>query len=642
MQRYKFSLIIITSLLIYLALSLKYNEDIREFLPLDKANNEAMSIYQNIAGANRLFILFKNTDDKDKTVSAIEAFLQDVNRLDSNKWCADITAQVDINKVNEVSDFVYNNIPYFLTSTDYERIDSLLSIPDYMDVQLNYNRQQLMLPTGGIFTQNLARDPLALFTPVMEAIRENSPHLSFELYDGYIFTPDLSRAIVMLTSPFGNSETEQNAELLALLDKAIKHTCENHPNVDIHVAGGPVVAVANSTQIKRDCIHCITIASILIFLLLIGSLQSLRNIFLIVLSIGWGWLFAIGGIALFRHDINIIVLGISSAIIGIAINYPLHLIVHTTHQPDVKKAIKEITMPLVVGNITTVGAFFALIPLQSSALRDLGIFASLLLVGTIIFVLYYLPKMIKVEQQTGVVVRALNRLANIQPESNRLVVWTTLIIAAILGFYSLNVEFDSNIANINYMTDSQRAEMDYFQKLLQKQNTSSQLDEMTTVYVFSSGQTADEALQMNIDTQIKIDTLKSLGFVVHHNSVSRFLTSSTEQKKRLLLWKEFVARHSELLTKGLNEAALSHGFSPIAFQPFFTLINDTSIQECQPTSYFQPLYENMFRQNIMLDKQTGNHFVVEPLLVSNNHLNEVKKRLPNSFDLLSLNCQLAK
>ena len=76
-----------------------------------------------------------------------------------------------------------------------------------------------------------------------------------------------------------------------------------------------------------------------------------------------------------HDDISIIVIGISSIIIGIAVNYPLHLIDHTNHEPDIRSCLKEIVNPLVVGNITTIGAFMALVPLKSIALRDLGLFA---------------------------------------------------------------------------------------------------------------------------------------------------------------------------------------------------------------------------------------------------------------------------
>ena len=105
----------------------------------------------------------------------------------------------------------------------------------------------------------------------------------------------------------------------------------------------------------------ITIAVILIFLLLWLAFRHVRNLLLIALSIGWGWLFAMGCLTLVHNDVSIIIIGISSVILGIAVNYPLHLIAHLSHTVDIRSALKEIVMPLVIGNITTVGAFLALV-----------------------------------------------------------------------------------------------------------------------------------------------------------------------------------------------------------------------------------------------------------------------------------------
>ena len=80
----------------------------------------------------------------------------------------------------------------------------------------------------------------------------------------------------------------------------------------------------------------------------------------------------------------------TSILIGIAVNYPLHFLCHKQEGGD----WRELVSPLLIGNITTVGAFLVLIPLKAAATRDLGIFAALMLVGTILFTLLILPHMV--------------------------------------------------------------------------------------------------------------------------------------------------------------------------------------------------------------------------------------------------------
>ena len=53
-------------ILICLAATLNFSEDISDFLPLGTEEREEMSIYQNISGAERIFILFSNPGDADR------------------------------------------------------------------------------------------------------------------------------------------------------------------------------------------------------------------------------------------------------------------------------------------------------------------------------------------------------------------------------------------------------------------------------------------------------------------------------------------------------------------------------------------------------------------------------------------------
>ena len=181
--------------------------------------------------------------------------------------------------------------------------------------------------------------------------------------------------------------------------------------------------IAPITKIEgenRSTFILISIAIILILALLIYAFRNVKSIFYIALAIGFGWIFAIGLMGAVHDRISIIVLGIGSVIIGIAVNYPLHFVAHLKHYPDVRATLKELIAPLVIGNITTVGAFLALVPLNSVALRDLGLFASFMLVGTILFVIVVLPQMVKSSREAAVEPKmAFARLSKARVERRR-------------------------------------------------------------------------------------------------------------------------------------------------------------------------------------------------------------------------------
>ncbi|MBR6190903.1 MAG: MMPL family transporter [Prevotella sp.] len=576
-----------TLLLVILTMRLTYREDISAFLPLGTEEREMLNIYQSISGAENIIVVFDTGGDADKTVEAIEAFRENLFKADAEGWTKGMTMQTDMETVKAIQDFAYENIPYFLTNADYARMDSALCHPNAIDSLLEHDKQILMMPTGSMLSTVISRDPLNIFTPVVSRLQDMQPEANLEIYDGHIFTPDMKYAIAILSSPFGNAETDQNARLINLINDAISATQKQHPTTKAHVTGGPTIAVGNAQQIKKDSAVAIALAVVLIAALLAWSIRSMRNILLIALTTGWGWLFALGGMALLSNEVSIIVLGMSSVILGIAVNYPLHLVTHSQHETDMRQALRDISKPLLVGNITTVGAFLALVPLKSTALRDLGLFASLLLAGTIVFVLIYLPHAVKTktEAKTGMKATWLERIASTNPEKKRWLVAAAVALTVVFGWFSLKTEFDPDMASINYMTEEQRSDMDYINRMTARDTTK----QSETLYVVSSGNTIDEAL----------DSALARGL----NQTSHFITSKHEQAERLRKWEDFKKRHPMLTDGTLFFTAKQKGFAEDAFSPFYSIMHRK--RSLQPFEYFAPLTNTVFAKSISIDKDSG-------------------------------------
>ena len=262
-----------------LLFTLHFSEDISDFLPLGTRERELLSVYQKISGADRLIILFSNPDDVDYTIEAIDRFVNAAIENDSHDWCKSLTTQIDMETITNVSNFVYENIPYFLTESDVERMDSLLTLPGYIKATLADDKQSLLFPSSSVVASRITHDPLRLFSPILARLQTSYEQEGFELYDDYIFTPDMSRAVVMLDSPFGSSETSNNSKLLAYLEEVTQIMHEDYPNVSVDIIGAPAIAVENSTRIKKDSILAISLSIVLILLLLAYSFNSIKYCF---------------------------------------------------------------------------------------------------------------------------------------------------------------------------------------------------------------------------------------------------------------------------------------------------------------------------------------------------------------------------
>ena len=229
-----------------------------------------------------------------------------------------------------------------------------------------------------------------------------------------------------------------------------------HPALNIYSTGGPEVAVENSSRIKKDSFLALAIAAILICIVLWFSYKRFQDVLWILVSIAFGAVFALGIIALFRPSISIIILGIGCTVIGIAVNYPLHYVDHLKYEPDKREALAQQVEPLLTGNITTVGAFLGLLLMKAPALRDFGFIGAMMLLGTIVFVLLFLPVFVpEAKGPRNTLKLDIDRFLNPGKKTRTAIFLSFIAVTVFLAFQSRKVGFDTNLHNINYMTVEQ-------------------------------------------------------------------------------------------------------------------------------------------------------------------------------------------
>ena len=646
-----------TLLLLTLPLiNLQYKENIAEFIPQSGNYLERMEVFQQMSSADKTFVLFsiKNEAQEQKApldaqeqnapllaeeenapllAEAVDLFAERLAAADSSHLVKEIVKEVDYERYKALIPFIYSHIPYLLSAEDIAKTDSLLSTPGFIEERLMDRSAELMLPTGSFLSSSFEWDPLGLFSSVAETQLSTSSIPNCALYNGHIFTPDWRYALCIIASEGDPNESSTNKRLINLIEQAAKID-----GITAEHIGAPSIAVGNATRIKRDSILALSLALLLITILLHFTLKSLRDLLLIVATLAFGWLCGLSAVAVAEQSVSMIVVGIASIILGIAANYPLHLITHTYHcRGRVGESLRQVVSPLITGNITTVGAFCALIPLNSPALRDLGIFAAAMLVGTILFTIVILPHLIKHKASpcapdagsTDASAPDASTPQTCTPDASapasgittvcrRANVWkraqTPLIIAAtlatlVLGYFGASTRFNPNLQEINYMTQRQR-------ELMQQLSSLADLPSgRETLYIYNSnaaeepagelaGKPAREAAalpaQMAADANesllqgaesiyealIGMPELRNAGAEV--SSIAQIVPSKRSQQERLEAWGRLMERHRQTLAERLPKAAKSAGFAGNAFSNFFSVI-EKEYEIIEPTSFAQLL-----------------------------------------------------
>ena len=579
-----FLMAVILGLCTLLALRVHYEEDITAFLPQSEESQRYSDVYNRL-GQDRMAVFFTSgEEDTDRLMDAMTAFGENWADADAAGLVPDLAVSTDAGAVQGVFDFIRANWPYFLTEADYARMDSLLAVPGFVDEKMAENQRSFYSMASSFSAQYMRSDPLGLFSPVLQRLEALNPATKSRVEDGFLFTGDGRTGVVLFNSPFGGSESGKNAELKALTDTVKARTAAQFPDLRITSTGGPEVAVENASRIKKDSFLALALAAILICIVLWLSYKRFADVFWILVSILAGALFALGIIACFKSSVSLIVLGIGSMIIGIAVNYPLHYVDHLKYQPDKRKALADQVNPLLVGNITTVGAFLSLLLLKAEALHDFGFIGAMMLVGTILFVLVFLPVLVPVASRPRNTVKLdFDRHINLSRKARKWVFAGFLVLTAVLWWLSRGISFDADMHHINYMTPEQERGF----AVLEEMGASA--DGSSTVYVVASGRTAEEALQRN-EALMPIVAGGSTGSPTGVSGLGSFLPSKKEQAVRIARWNAFFAAHPDLGDR-IIDAGLKADFTAHAFQPFFDVLDtDWAVQDA---SYFAPITETL-------------------------------------------------
>lgn len=557
--------VVLTALFAFLATRVRYEEDIAKFLPNGEENRKYQEVYQQFAAQSRIVVVFSAAEGDSLDTDAAEEAMQRFGEiLEESDMAENVSVTVDETQVFDLMDAVYAHLPYLLEEADYQRIDSLLQTPGFVRERLAADKQMLMFPTSGLFLRTLPSDPLQLFTPALQRLNSLKFNDSFQVVDGYLFTADGQHGILTFDSPFGANESYNNGKLSKWLEEKAAEVSSEIPGVAIASVGGPLIAATNAAQIKRDSITAVAIAIVLILLILLLHYRRLSDILWVGASILFGALFSLAGIAVFRGGISLIVVGIGSVLIGIVANYPLHFLDIYKETGDRREVLREMVLPLFIGNLTTVAAFLCLLWLDARAMQDLGLFASLMLLGTILFVLVFLPQLMR-RRPAPSENFLFGKWTGFHLSRSKARPWILaigLIITIILGYFSRKTSFDSDLSHINYMTPSQRENLEIL----------SQVQSSGTLYAVAEGVTLQEAVNRNDSLMEKLRGCKSVTSV---SGVGEMLPSQQRQQEAADRWNAFWGDTKWFyLCEEVRREASAQGFSDGAFLPFFRMFEE--------------------------------------------------------------------
>ena len=575
-KRLVFFFTLTTSFLLlgYFASKVKFEEDIAKILPKDKKIEKLTAVFQNSKFIDKLVVTISLKDtaaqpQPDSLVAYASALIDSLQR-NLQPYIRKINGKVDNGLAMQLFSTVSTHLPIYLNDKDYRLIDSLI-LPATVKSTLQQNFRTLTSPAGIALKSIIANDPVGITFLGLKKLQQLQYDENFELYDNYVLTKNQQHLLLFITPAYPANNTGKNAILLQGMDKVISGL-ENSgfKNIAASYFGATAVSVGNALQLRKDTMVTQGITVLFIILFLGVHFRKKMAPVIIMMPVAFGLLFSLAAIYFVKGSISVIALGTGSIVLGIAVNYSLHVFNHYRHTKNVQQVIKDLALPMTVGSFTTIGGFFCLEFVESEMLKDLGLFAAFSLIGASICSLIFLPHFIASKnEQVAPKITALSfidKLSAYKPEYNKYLVLLIFALTIFFGYWAKKVGFEPDLNKMNFMSAKLK---DAGQKLDAINQFSLQ-----SVYLVTEGKTLDEALVHNEKLVGQIQALEEMNIIKKHSGVSSLIISDSLQKLRIARWKAYWTTDKKAtLLATLRQQGTALKYSATAFDNFESLLN---------------------------------------------------------------------
>ncbi len=605
----------------FYASKIRLVEDISKVIPNDNTVSEINLLLKNSKFLDKIIFNIRindslNEPDTDLLIEYSNNLIDSIESKFIPEYIKEINSKVDNEIMLGIYDIFYENLPVFLDNKDYEKISALIT-NDSIDNAMENNYKMLVSPASFVFKKFIKKDPLSITPVALKKLQKLQFSDNFEIYNNYIITKDHNNIIILVT-PSHPDKTNKNNKLVEELDELINQLTNKYKQkIDADYFGTAVVAAGNAKRIKKDITITVSIALIVLLLFISIFFKRKRIVLIIILPVIFGGLISIAMLFLIKTEVSAMSLGIGSVLLGISVDFALHILAHYRRHGSVESVIKDLSTPIMMSSVTTASAFLCLNYVSSEALNDLGLFAAISVISAALFTLIALPHFLAKGQNStkkkSLITNKtiIDKIASYNFHNNKILITVILILSVVFIYMSRRVSFESDMMKHNYMSE----------KLM---NSEKRLNEITnvsqkTIYLISSGKDLNEALEKSENILWKVDSLEKIQVIKGVVSPVQILSSVRNQQKSIDIWNNFwTPEKKKIVLNKLKESGKRYGFKETAFSDFSDLLN----KEFKLVDIKQlELLQKLFLDDYIIETE-NNATVISLLMVERNGIDE--------------------
>lgn len=402
------------------------------------------------------------------------------------------------------------------------------------------------------------------------------------LGDPYVLSYDRKALILEVVPNFNMVEVERLVPGVDSIQQALDEVLADFPEVSAGLTGMPTIQHDEYIYTTQSLGYTSVIALVTIFILLALAFRMALAPAMAIANLVVGIIWAMGTAYLVVGNLNIMTSMTGVVLIGLGIDFAIHLISAFTEERSMQIEIEEAVFNsfakcgrgIITGGFTTSAAFLTLSVSSSRGMREMGIImgCGLLSVMTVTFLL--LPSLLvlremirekgkgRAREKRDISFRGLGRISSFLSSSPRSVLILLLCISCVFAYFGSKLSFDQNYMNLE---PKGLTSVELYDTILDKFDLS--MD-------YSLFLTADPASSANLAELAR--SLPSVGMV---EDISLYLPSEEEQEMRI----EYVRNIMEKIGNASLSGVHSFGGMTMVLQELQRL--EMNIMEMQDLAF---------------------------------------------------------
>ena len=408
--------------------------------------------------------------------------------------------------------------------------------------------------------QHLAADPTAAFRAVLsnwQSLRQP------QMLHGVWFSQDEQKALLVATTRAPGFDSAAQQQAVSTIYTAF-NTAEAAPGTSLLLTGSPVFA-DNARNTIRSNLRTLSItAAILVSVFLLYVYRSFYLLILGGLPIVTGLVAGSLATSTLFGNIHGITLVFGITLLGVAIDYPIHLFSHLAADKPPRQSIVHIWPTLRLGIITTCIGYLAFARQDFPGLAQLGIFTTCGLLAAAAITRWLLPSLLVSARPPdigGLLTTGLQSLLNLPRNIARFVLAAALVMLVLLATLS-PPGWETDVSALSPLTSAERQLDSSLRQAIGAPDVSQ--------LIVASGTDPETVLLTCELAAGKLQRAVEQGLLKSFDTPARYLPSSATQIRR----QDFLP-DATTATQQLAAAMRGLPFRQEAFSPFLSALSES-------------------------------------------------------------------